>query len=134
VDNFGIKYVGLEHFNHLLMLLKKYHQIQTNMAGDKIAGINVQLDFPGRGVRIDMQAYIDNLLLTLNWLKPKKPQLLPVIAMPIAYGQKTQLTPDEDTSASLLPERILRVKKIIGLLLCYAQAASGTQHHRHMPI
>ncbi len=41
VGDFGIEYVGIEHFNHLSMLLKKYHQIQTNMAGDKIAGINV---------------------------------------------------------------------------------------------
>jgi hypothetical protein len=55
VDDFGIEYVGIEHFHHLLELLKKYHQIQTNMAGDKIAGINVQWDFPGRRVRIDMR-------------------------------------------------------------------------------
>ena len=55
VDDFGVEYVGIEHFNHLLELLKKYHQIQTNMTGDKIAGINVQWDFPGRRVRIDMR-------------------------------------------------------------------------------
>ncbi len=47
VDDFGVEYVGIEHFNHLLTLLKKYHQIQTNMAGNKIVGINVQWDFPG---------------------------------------------------------------------------------------
>jgi len=52
MDDFGVEYVGIEHFNHLLKRLKKYHQIQTNMAGDKIAGINVQWDFPGRRVRI----------------------------------------------------------------------------------
>jgi len=59
VDDFGVEYVGIEHFNHLLTLLKKYHPIQTNMAGDKIAGINVQWDFPGRRVCIDMRMYID---------------------------------------------------------------------------
>ena len=48
VDDFGVEYVGIEHFNHLLTLLKKYHQIQTNMVGDKIAGINVQWDSLGR--------------------------------------------------------------------------------------
>jgi hypothetical protein len=26
-DNFGVKYVGVEHFNHLLDLLKKYHGV-----------------------------------------------------------------------------------------------------------
>ena len=88
VDDFGIEYVGIEHFNHLLMLLKKHHQIQTNMAGDKIAGINVQWDIPGKRVRIDMQTYINNLLLTLNWPRPRKPQLSPFIATPIAYSRK----------------------------------------------
>ncbi len=125
MDNFGVEYVGIEYFNHLLMLLTKYHQIQTNMAGNKIVGINIQWDFPGRRVCIDMQAYIDNLLLTLNWPKPRKPQPSPVIATPIAYGQKMQITPDEDTSALLLPKRILRVQKIIGLLLYYARAVDN---------
>ena len=71
MNDFGVEYVGIEHFNHLLTLLKKYHQIQTNMAGDKIAGINVQWDFPGRRVGIDMRTYIDTLLLTLDWPKPR---------------------------------------------------------------
>jgi hypothetical protein len=125
VDDFGIEYVGIEHFNHLLMLLKKYHQIQTNMVGDKIAGINIQWDFPGRRVCIDMRTYIDILLLTLDWPKPRKGQLLPFIATPIAYGQKTQLTPEEDTSAPLPAECLLRVQKIIGSLLYYARAVDN---------
>ena len=66
VDDFGIEYMGIEHFNHLSTLLKKYHQIQTNMAGNKIAGINVQWDFPSRRVHIDIRTYIDTLLLTLD--------------------------------------------------------------------
>jgi hypothetical protein len=54
VDNFGVEYVGIEHFNHLLAVLQMYHQVQTNMAGNKIAGINVQWDFPSKQVHIDM--------------------------------------------------------------------------------
>jgi hypothetical protein len=45
--------------------------------------------------------------------------------MPIPYGQKTQLTPEEDTSATLLPKCLLRVQKIIGSLLCYARAVNN---------
>jgi hypothetical protein len=95
------------------------------MAGDKIAGINVQWDFPGRRVCIDMRTYIDTLLLTLDWPKPQKRQLSPFIATPIAYGQKTQLTPEEDTSAPLSAERLLRIQKIIGSLLYYARAVDN---------
>ncbi len=133
-NNFGIEYVGIENFNHLLRLLKKYHQIQTNMAGNKIAGINVQWDFLGRRVCIDMQTYIVNLLLTLNWPKPRKPQLSPFIVTPIAYDKKTQLTPDEDTSALLSHKRLLRVQKIIGSLLYYARTLDTSCLLRSMPL
>jgi len=40
----------------------------------------------------------------------------------MAYGQKTQFTPEEDPSAPLSAERLLRVQKIIGSLLYYAKA------------
>jgi hypothetical protein len=53
---------------------------------------------------------------------PKKPQLLPFTATPIAYGQKTQFTPDKDTLAPLLLERLKCAQNIIGSLLCYARA------------
>jgi hypothetical protein len=72
VDNFGVKYLGIEHFNHLLAVLQKYHQIPTNILDNKIAGFNVQWDFMGKQVRIDMRSYIKDLLLSLNWPMPKK--------------------------------------------------------------
>jgi hypothetical protein len=58
VDNFGVEYVGIEHFDHLLDLLKKYHGVQCNMAGDKFAGINIQWDYVNKRCRICMQGYI----------------------------------------------------------------------------
>jgi hypothetical protein len=72
-----------------------------------------------------MRTYIDTLLLTLDWPKPRKRQLSPFIATHIAYGQKTQLMLEEDTSATLSPERLLHVQKIIGLLLYYARAVDN---------
>ena len=44
---------------------------------------------------------------------------------PAAYGQKMQLMPNEDTSASLSPERLLPVQKISGLLLYSARAVDS---------
>ncbi len=34
VDNFGVEYVGLKHFNYLFSVLKKFHAVQYNMAGN----------------------------------------------------------------------------------------------------
>ena len=118
--------MGNEHLNHLLVvLLQQYHQVQTNMAGNKITGLNVQWDFPSKQVCIDMKSYVNNLLLNLNWHMPKKPQLLPFTATPIAYGQKPQFMPDEDTMAPLSPNCIKRVQKTIGSLLYYARAVDS---------
>jgi hypothetical protein len=125
IDNFGVKYVGMEHFNHLLAVLQRCHQVQTNMAGDMIAGLNVQWDFPSKRVRIDMKSYVNNLLLSLNWPMPKKPQLSLFTATPVSYGQKAQYMPDEDTLAPLLPEIIKRIQKTIGSLLYYACAVDN---------
>jgi hypothetical protein len=44
VDDFGVEYVGIKHFNHLLDVLKKFHGVQFNMAGDKFVGINIKWD------------------------------------------------------------------------------------------
>ncbi len=84
------------------------------MEGNKIAALNVQLDFPSMRLHIDMRSYVKDLLLSLNWPMPKKAQLSPFIATPIANGQKTQFTPDKDTAAPLLPKRLKRIQKIIG--------------------
>jgi hypothetical protein len=72
-----------------------------------------------------MKSYVNELLLSLNWPYPKKPQLLPFTATPIAYGQKNQYTPDKDTSAPLLPERIKCIQTIIGSLQYYARAVNN---------
>jgi hypothetical protein len=72
-----------------------------------------------------MKSYVNDLLLSLNWPMPKKPQLLLFTATPAAYDQKTQYTPDKDTLAPLSLEHIKHVQKIIGSLLYYAQAVNN---------
>jgi hypothetical protein len=101
VDDFGLEYAGIEHFNSLLDLLKKLHGIQFNMAGDKFAGISFEWDYTGNHCGISMSGYIYNLLIKFKHPRPHKPRLSPYTCLPISYGTKTQLTPDNDTSAIL---------------------------------
>ncbi len=61
------------HFSTRSPYLQRYHQVQTNMAGDKIVGLNVQWDFHSKQVRIVMKSHVNDLLLSLNWPMPKKP-------------------------------------------------------------
>jgi hypothetical protein len=77
VDDFGVEYVGIEHFNHLLEVLKKFHGVQFNMAGDKFVGINIKWDYANRRCRISMPCYIETLLIKFKHPCPLKPRLSP---------------------------------------------------------
>jgi hypothetical protein len=68
IANLGIKNIGIEHFNHLLDLLKKYHGVQVNMMGDKLVGMDIKWDYSTKCCCISMPGYIDNLLLNSNTL------------------------------------------------------------------
>jgi hypothetical protein len=101
VNDFGVEYVGIEHFNCLLNILKKYHGVQFNMAGNKLAGIAIKWDYPGKCCQISMPGYIDNLLIKFKHPRPSKPRLSPYACLPISYGTKTQFSPDDDASELL---------------------------------
>jgi len=125
VDDVGVEYVGIEHFNFLLDILKKYHGVQFNMAGDKLAGIPITWDYPNKHCRISMPGYIDNLLIKFKHPRPSKPRLLPHACLPIAYSAKTQFAPDDDASALLSEIRKRRIQEIVGSLLYYARAVDN---------
>jgi hypothetical protein len=120
VHNFGIKYVGLEHFTFHLDVLKKSHGIQYNMAGDKFAGMDIKWNYASCRCRISMPGYTSLLLLKYKHPQPPKPQLSPHKCLPIAYGAKLHITPDPDTSELLDATRKPRVQEILGSLLYYA--------------
>jgi hypothetical protein len=125
VDNFGVEYVGIEHFNHLCDVLKKFHGVQLNMAGNKFAGIDIKWGYTTRRCCISMPSYIENLLIKFKHLRPTKPRLSPHKCLPISYGTKAQLTPDADTSEILNKHHKCCIQEIVGLLLYYAQAVDN---------
>jgi hypothetical protein len=115
VDDFGVEYVGIEHFTHLLDVLKKFHGVQFNMAGDKFAGINIKWDYANCRCRISMPGYIENLLIKFKHPRPIKPRLSPMglrpsspqKQMPPGYSTNTVNTAFKKLSAcsSTMPER-----------------------------
>ncbi len=91
VNDFGVEYMGIEHFNFLLDILKKYHGVQFNMAGNKLGGITIKWDYPGKHFQISMPGYIDNLLIKFKHPHPSKPQLSPYACLPTSYGAKNAI-------------------------------------------
>ena len=122
MDDFGVEYVGIEHFDHLLSVLKKFHGVQFNMTGDIFAGINIKWDYANHRCHISMPGYIENLLIKFKHPRPTKRCLSPYKCPPISYGAKAQLTPEVDSSELLDEHHKRRIQEIVGSLLYYARA------------
>ena len=45
VHDFGVGYVGKKHADHLVTILKKYHNITEYWEGKKYAGIDLKWDY-----------------------------------------------------------------------------------------
>ena len=45
VNNFGIKYVGEEHQDHLLNILNKYYEMETDYNGELYCGITLKWNY-----------------------------------------------------------------------------------------
>jgi hypothetical protein len=95
------------------------------MAGDKLAGISIQWDYPGKRCQLSMPGYIDTLFIKFKHPRPPKPRLSLYACLPISYGAKSQLTPESDTSALLDDKRKHRIQEIVGSLLYYARAVDN---------
>jgi hypothetical protein len=111
-----LEYVGIEHFNRLRDVLKKFHGVQFNMAGNKFVGIVIRWGYATCRCCISMPGYIENLLIKFKHPCPTKPHLLPHKCLPISYGAKAQLTPDAYTSELLDKHRKRHIQEIVRLL------------------
>ena len=62
VDDFGVKYVGEEHAEHLLKTIQKYYQCLAEKEGEQYCGLTIKWDYPNKKVHILMPKYIENAL------------------------------------------------------------------------
>ena len=121
VDNFGIKYVGDSHLNHLHTVLTDHYTITQELDGKFFAGVdlnwNYSKDHAQRTCCLSIDGYTDNLILTFGHKAPSKPQISPHRHREFVYGPKQQLVSEEDTSPKITKAVIKRVKAIVGELL-----------------
>ena len=125
VDDFGIKYVGKEHADHLVNSLQADYKITIDWTGGTFCGIDLNWNYEERTVGISMPVYIKKALLKFSHAVPSKPQDQPYKHTPIVYGAKQQFA-TEDTSPKLDKQQIKTVQNIVGTLLYYARAVDST--------
>ena len=127
VDDFGVKYVGREHADHLIQCLRNhYKEIDIDWAGKRFCGIHLNWDYINRTCNLSMPGYVDHALHKFQHPTPKKPQDSPYPATAKQYGVKVQLTDPIDTSDCLPPHEIKRLQQIIGTFLFYGRAVDPT--------
>jgi hypothetical protein len=62
VDNFGVKYVGKEHADHLIQSIKKDYELTKDWMGPLYCGIQLVWDYNAQTLDISMLGYIINVL------------------------------------------------------------------------
>ena len=120
VDDFGVKYVGEEHANHLLKV------ISENYDGKRYLGLTFDWDYETRQVHLSMPEYIPDALTRFKRERPRKIQNAPHPHTPIDYGSKQQYAKEEVEEAELGKEEKLFVQQVLGTFLYYARAVDST--------
>ncbi len=126
VDDFGIKYVGKQHADHLIHAIEQDYEFSKDWAGQLYCGITLNWDYTKRTVDLSMPGYVQATLHKYQHISPTQAQHAPHTWTVPNYGAKQQLTTPKDTSPPLTPDAIKRVQQITGTLLYYARAVDAT--------
>ena len=127
VDDFGVKYIGKEHADHLIQCLRNHYQeVDIDWDGKRFCGVHLEWDYDKRTCSLSMPGYVTTALHKFQHPKPNKAQDSPYPANAKQYGVKVQLTDPIDTTARLPKHEIKRIQQIIGTFLFYGRAVDPT--------
>ena len=126
VDDFGIKYVGKQHLDHLIHALQDEYEITIDMKGEYMLGMQLDWNYADKYVDISMPKYIQKALTKFGHPKPTKPQYQPHEWIPPTFGQKIQYAHEPAPSPTLNKQQTKRIQEIVGTLLYYARGVDPT--------
>jgi hypothetical protein len=127
VDDFGVKFVGKEHAEHLIASIKStYQRLTEDWLGSLYCGITLDWDYVGRTVDISMLGYIKKKMQEYMHSIPRRIQKCPYSPEPKRFGAGEQAPLVPDDTAMLDAKGIKRVQQIVGSILYYAHAIDMT--------
>ena len=103
VDNFGIKYVGKKHGDHLMYILSEHYTISHYWTGSRYLGMEINCDYTNREVHLSMLSYVRDDLKCFHHTCPRKLQDQPYPHVKLTYGAKEQYATNEYDSPMLSP-------------------------------
>ena len=74
VDDFGVKYVGKEHAEHLMSVLKNSYKISADWKGERYLVLDIDWDYEKQELHLSILSYITDALRRFNHVTPRKPQ------------------------------------------------------------
>jgi hypothetical protein len=126
VDDFGVKYVGQEHSEHLMTCIKKSYSISSDWNGTAYCGLTLDWDYKNRAVDLSMPGYIKDALHKYQHPAPSRPEHAPHGWSPPIYGAKTQFVSDTEPSPALSDKDVNKLQRLTGTLINYARAVDPT--------
>ena len=127
MDDFGVKYIGKEHAEHLLKTLTDAEYVaSTDWTGETFCGLTLKWDYKKGTVDISMPDYVQKALQRFEHPLPEEPEDAPHQHTEINCGAKTQMTKAPDNTPPLDKAGIKHLQSTVGTLLHYARAVDNT--------
>ncbi len=117
VDNFGIKYVGCEHVEHLSGILKEHYKCSQDWSGARYLGMTINWDYINKSVHVSMLDYVPEAVIHFQHAPPAKPQHQPYPHIKPMYGTTKQYGETIDTSPPLSKEDKKYVQEVVDTFL-----------------
>ena len=114
MDDFGVKYVGREHAEHLKSVIEEHYKVTTDWEGKRYLGLTLDWDYVLQQVHLSMPDYVPDALTRFRRERPRKFQNAPHASTPIIYGAKQQFTKEEIESEKLDDAGKLFVQQVLG--------------------
>jgi len=120
VDDFGIKYKGIEHRDHLFAVLRSQYDITVDPTGSQYLGMTIVHDKRKHTISISLPDYVPEVIKKFGVIHKKRMTDSPLVYTPPQYGAKQQVF-NHDYSPLVSHERKVRIQQIIGNLLYLAR-------------
>ena len=101
IDDFGVKYVGKQHVEHLMAVLQEHYKLSSDWKGKKYLVLDLDWDYKNRTVHLSMLGCVAEALTRFCHKHPRKPQDQPYPHIKPNYGAKSQYDEAIDDSPPL---------------------------------
>jgi hypothetical protein len=127
VDDFGIKYIGEEHLQHIYNALQKetYHIVE-DQTGNLYCGIKLKWNYDKGYIDLTMPQYVMRQLTCYAHPVPNKPQHCPFSPNPITYQKDNQAPTPANESPLLNNASKKRIQQVVGSFLYCERAVDPT--------